>query len=840
MLAEAFSDIHNLVNLSPIIHLRVQAVSSISLLFVGTVGLIIIFLIIYLFRILQENKKLRKLLKRNATFLGGDEDDSVDQLDRRIQNLKNSNNILNLAMEAGNHAPFIWHLDELGEESGVYSDRYYELLGYFPSEFKLNLDTWESMVHPEDKLATRATIDEFLASQSTNDPILDFTLRYRMRKKNGEYIWVQSKGKVFNESEILKKRSVIGLITDVTAKVEAEAELRNNEERFKKIFEADTNGMLLIDASGRFVMCNRRACQIFGYDEDEWKDLRVEDLIPMEFKKGHSEHRKKFMDSGESRIMRDEKDFNALTKTGDRIKVQIGLNPVFIKNEKFSLAIVVDMTQRVKIENDLIESRDLLKIQKEKYETIFQNINDGIFVIRVLEDGSFIYREFNKAHEQITGINNQDIADKRIEEVFPSLAGYFDWRYSVCRDSGETITFQERLEFESGAKDFQTSLIPVFKDGKVFKIIGITRDITSMLESEKQIRVKEQKLRYALEASEDAIVDWDLLEEKMDVSPALNDILGYGQHELRHSLEYLVDLVNPADRKRSGSKHFARFIQRLSDNKFSTEFRMKSKEGRYVWLGLKGKVVERQGDRVKRFVGTLSDISDEKRKTREKLETILATENNERSRIAKEIHDGLQQTLTISAINIEYIHREKERLSEGTQSKFSTGWEYLQRSIAESRTVAHSLMPRDILGFGLVVAVQNLVDDYNRALEGMTFSFINNLEGKRIKDDQIELTLYRIIQESLNNIFKYAEAKEVTIQLKSYKDVLLLMVEDNGKGFHVEPALKKESSFGLKSMKNRLDAIAGHLEIDSAPGRGTVLVIEIPQNEAEPLVAEAD
>lgn len=838
-LTEAYSDIVNIFLLSQNFNLRIQSLSTVAIIYTVAIALIVVSLIYFLIRLMMENKRLRELLK-NTPFMGQDVQNDENALDNRIQSLKNSNNILNLALEAGNHAPFIWYLDEHGEGSGIYSDRYYELLGYTPHEFNLNLSTWYSMIHPEDRMHTRAIIDEFLKSQSTDKPIQEFALRYRARKKNGDYLWVQSKGKVFEESDILSKRSVIGLITDVTTKVEAEIELKNNEELFKKIFEGDTNGMLLIDSEGRFEMCNRRASQIFGYAEDEWRNLKVEDLIPGEFKKGHSELRNEFMQSGESRIMRDERDFNALTKSGDRIKVQIGLNQVVLKNKKYALAIVVDMTQRVKIENELKKNRDLLELQKDKYETIFKNINDGLFVIRVQEDGSFIYREFNKAHEQITGVSNNDIADKRVEDVFPALASYFDWRYSVCRDSQETITFQEKLDFYNGAKDFQTSLIPIIQNGRVIKIIGITRDITSMLESEQLIRAKEQKLRYALEASEDAIVDWDLIENRLDVSTALNRILGYKPNELRHSIDYLVNLVNPADRKKSGPKHFSRFIKRLSDNQFSTEFRMKRKNGTYIWLGLKGKVVERQGDKVRRFVGTISDISSEKRKTREKLETILATENNERSRIAKEIHDGLQQTLTISAINMEFVRREHEKLTDLVKAKFEVGWDYLQKSISESRTVAHSLMPRDILGFGLVVAIKNLIDDYNSALEGTSFNFFDNLNDKRIKDDHIELTLYRIVQESINNIIKYAEATEVTIQLKSYQDILLLMVEDNGKGFNVDTALKKDSSFGLKSMKNRLDAVAGHLEIDSAPGRGTVLVIEIPQNETEPLVVQTD
>lgn len=816
-----------------------QANKSGLIIIIGLIGFLLLLTITYLFKILRENRRLKSFINQKPVSPNGFSDILGSNFRERFDNSERVNKVLNLALEAGRHAPFVWRFTDsskVGES--IYSDHYYELLGYKPQEFILTEEKWKSIVHPKDLLKVDREVNEFVRRLHTDNPKTEFTLRYRLKRKRGGFIWVESKGRLHDESDDIKKMSVIGLVTDITERIEAESELRNNEERFKKIFEADTNGMFLIDKKGQFVMCNNRACQLFGYEKEEFEKLKVEDLIPEDFRGGHSSLRANYFKKGDSRIMRDEADFNALTKSGEQVKVQIGLNPVIIKNEKFILAIIVDMTQRVKMENELIKGKELLQLQKDKYETIFQNINDGLFVVKVLDDGNFIYREFNQAHEEITGLKSKNIADKKINEVFPDIANYLDWRYSVCRDSKEVITFQERVEFKKRPVDFQTSLVPVIQEGKVVKIIGISRDITAMLKSEKLIRSKEQKLRYALEASEDAFIDWDLLEMTFDVSPVLYRMLGYEPSDKEQTLKSLIKMVSKRDLKGAKTDQIIRLIQMLKDDQFSVEFRMVKHNKDLLWVRLKGKVVERQGDKVKRFVGTITDISGEKEKTREKLETILATENNERNRIAKEIHDGLQQTLTVSSINMEYVLREMDSLSKGTREKLNTGWDYLQKSIAESRSVAHSLMPRDILSFGLVVAVKNLLHDYEKAMQGTSFHFYDNFEKRRIKDDKLELTLYRIIQESLNNIVKYAKASEVTLQLKNYDDMLVLTIEDNGQGFNYDSVSRKGEGFGLRSMRNRVDAILGHIEIDTAPGRGTVVLVEIPLNKNEEIILD--
>ncbi|OIQ30826.1 MAG: hypothetical protein BM564_01030 [Bacteroidetes bacterium MedPE-SWsnd-G2] len=96
-----------------------------------------------------------------------------------------------------------------------------------------------------------------------------------------------------------------------------------------------------------------------------------------------------------------------------------------------------------------------------------------------------------------------------------------------------------------------------------------------------------------------------------------------------------------------------------------------------------------------------------------------------------------------------------------------------------------------------------------------------------MENQQIEITLYRILQEAINNIVKYAKASKVDVQLRNYNDIYMLTIEDNGIGFEIDEMQREGNGMGFKSMQNRLDAIDGFLEINSQPGRGTSLLVEI-------------
>ncbi|OIQ27576.1 MAG: hypothetical protein BM564_12450 [Bacteroidetes bacterium MedPE-SWsnd-G2] len=366
----------------------------------------------------------------------------------------------------------------------------------------------------------------------------------------------------------------------------------------------------------------------------------------------------------------------------------------------------------------------------------------------------------------------------------------------------------------------------------------LNRDLESKVKSRTQelatsneaLKESKKRYKYALEASNDGIWDWNLETDSIEFSVALYTMLGYENNEFPQSRQEIQKRTHPDDlRGRDEQAYISKLIEQ-DDQYFQEEYRLKTKSGEYKWIRVMGQVIERNGyGNIKRMIGTHTDITLEKQKNYEILDAILKTEDRERSRISKDIHDGLQQTLTISLLNFKVARDQVDALSEEAQNKFAVGWDYLKKGISESRFVAHSLMPKAIVDYGLVSACESLIDLMNNTVEKTSFNFLTNFGEKRIEHQQVEMTLYRILQEGLNNIIKYAKATKVDIQLKDYDDILLLTIEDNGVGF--DASKLTNTGLGLKSIQNRLETINGHFEIDSSPNNGTVLLVEIEKSQ---------
>ncbi|MEO1049998.1 MAG: PAS domain-containing protein [Bacteroidota bacterium] len=248
--------------------------------------------------------------------------------------------------------------------------------------------------------------------------------------------------------------------------------------------------------------------------------------------------------------------------------------------------------------------------------------------------------------------------------------------------------------------------------------------------------------------------------------------------------------------------------------------------GKKKWVWENGRMVFVDENRNTILEGFITDITERITAEERIISTIIETEDRERMRIAKELHDNLGQKLTTVSLNFNSLKKETGTLSEKGQGKFLKGLEYLKMAINESREISHNLMPSVIEDFGYVLAVQNMIYDLEDA-SGVDFSFYDNLSGERL-ERKVEVNLYRITQEAINNILKYANASKVTVQLMKLDDYLVLTIEDDGVGFNVKNTLRGPNSFGLNSMKNRTYALQGKFHIDSGHDNGTSITIEIP------------
>jgi two-component system NarL family sensor kinase len=205
-------------------------------------------------------------------------------------------------------------------------------------------------------------------------------------------------------------------------------------------------------------------------------------------------------------------------------------------------------------------------------------------------------------------------------------------------------------------------------------------------------------------------------------------------------------------------------------------------------------------------------------------EAVLKGEEQERTRLAKDLHDGLGGMLS----GIKYsMNTMKGNLimTPDNAKAFERSMDMLDSSIKEMRRVAHNLMPEALVKFGLDTALKDFCNDIHQSgALNVTYQSVG-LQGKE-PDQTTDITIFRIVQELLNNSLKHAAAKNAIVQLNRTDDQLSVTVEDDGKGFNTA-VLQHSGGIGWSNIQNRVEFMKGTLDVQSAEGKGTSVHIEI-------------
>lgn len=205
-----------------------------------------------------------------------------------------------------------------------------------------------------------------------------------------------------------------------------------------------------------------------------------------------------------------------------------------------------------------------------------------------------------------------------------------------------------------------------------------------------------------------------------------------------------------------------------------------------------------------------------------RLSEILQTQEFERKRISRELHDGVGQMMAVVKMNVSAIEPDQKYIEHHKKSI-----ELIDKSCEELRQISHQLMPGVLIKGGLKEALDELAMYINNAGQTQVYVSINGFVER--PPELIEINLYRIIQELLTNIVKYARAKEVHIQIEREPGSITLMVEDDGIGLDVT-TLKQSKGNGWHNINSRIDLLRGTIEIDSKLSKGTAVFIEIKEH----------
>lgn len=206
---------------------------------------------------------------------------------------------------------------------------------------------------------------------------------------------------------------------------------------------------------------------------------------------------------------------------------------------------------------------------------------------------------------------------------------------------------------------------------------------------------------------------------------------------------------------------------------------------------------------------------------------IIEAEENERQRIANDLHDSVGQYITAAKMNLQSIEDKLKFETDFDKLVFEKAIHFVNESAVEVRSISHNMAPNTLLKKGLAKAVGNFLDNLNHpSLKVNLFT-----DGISIPiEKNTEIFLYRIIQECVNNTLKHANASELNISILINKNEIDITIEDNGKGFDIEN-LSEKAGLGIDNIQKRIQFLKGDVHWDSSPGNGTTIVMNIPTQE---------
>ena len=381
---------------------------------------------------------------------------------------------------------------------------------------------------------------------------------------------------------------------------------------------------------------------------------------------------------------------------------------------------------------------------------------------------------------------------------------------------------------------YTTAKAPTDAEMDIFeRVANLVTIIIESKKAEEELNISNERYTLATRATNDAIWDRDLHTGLCFWGEGFYQQFGYKPGAKVRTGKFWESRIHPRDRDRV-LKGMEKFQQSHGKGLWLEEYRFKRSDGAYALVSDRGFLVINKVGKAIRMVGSMQDIT-EKKEMEEKLlqqevnkqkliaQAMVDAQEKERAEIGKELHDNINQILSTTKLYLELAKNDnEERLSLITRSAGN-----IHNAIHEIRNISRSLVPTSIGDLGLLDSLTDLVESVQttRAIQ-VEFYPVGNFDKKL--SDKTKLMLFRIIQEQVNNVLKHSGARNLIIELilEETENRIELSITDDGKGFNPEKVRKK--GLGLSNIMSRADLFGGKVTIQSAPGRGCKLRVQVP------------
>lgn len=636
------------------------------------------------------------------------------------------------------------------------------------------------------------------------------------------------------------------IVHDITERIQAENALKDSETKFSRYIDFAPHGIFVANESGEYVEINSAAMKMTGYQKEELLSMKITDMVPEE---SLSEAENHFITLTTHGFASGEMPF--LKQDGS--KGFWVVDAVKLSDTRF-LGFTTETTERKLSELKLLEKDRMVRESQSAAHIASYSAN---LVTKTWQASDEIYRIFgiNQTHphtlEAWTASIHPDFREELQNDLQNAGPGEhsFDHEYKIIRaNDGE-----ERWVHGIGNFEYDEQKKPV-------KLIGTIQDVTEKKTAELALKnliedlediVNERTTELLLshiamqEAEEkyrtvaDNTYDWETWMGRdgkfIYISPSCKKITGYAAEEFMNDPELFYKITHPDDREEIEKHTIDTLDGSVQD--CSIDFRIINHEGETRWIGHNchpvfnktGKFIGQRGsnrDITERKIAE-TVLIDSQRHLRELTHRMDVIAEEERIRIAREIHDELGHLLTALKYDMDDLTNNTELTTDLAKSEMQDMISIIDSLIDSVRKIATDLRPGILDHLGLFPALEWKIREFQKRTKICTHF---NLDEADFSFGKNETTIiYRIVQEILTNVARHSQASKLWLETSKTDDCFVLSIKDDGVGFELTDKQQK-GSLGLMGMHERAMSIGGEIHIESSPGQGTTVNLLLRKN----------
>lgn len=602
--------------------------------------------------------------------------------------------------------------------------------------------------------------------------------------------------------------------------IERKKKMHKSKKDYQQIVNLIREGIWEINAAGYTTFVNPMIAEMLEYSVEEMLNCHLSFFMREE----DNELAKKFLERCKQGIKK-QQDFEFLKKDGQHIDTYLETSPIFDKNGTYTgtLMFVMDLTARKKTEQKILHTLQYA-------DKIVETVREPLLVLdknlKVVSANASFYQTFKTKPEETKGKfiyslgNHQwDIPELRklLQEILP-MKKFFE-NFEV-----------EHVFHTIGPKNMFLNARQV---DEVELILLAIEDKTKQKRTEEALRESEEKYRLLAEHSADVIYKLNIENEKFTyVSPSIETIFGYTPEELL-SLKPKDVLTSKSYRKQI--KAMQKEISTGGKSSGTLQLDAVHKDGHIFPIEIHATFIPNKKGEPVEILGVARDIT-ERKKTEMKLKNsykqlrnlsrhLQSVREDERIRLAREIHDELGQVLTSIKIDVRLLNDALPIEEKKTGLQLKSINRLLDRAIDSGKKICGELRPTILDDLGLLAAIEWEGKEFEKRT-GIKCNVIFQPEEITV-DKEISLNVFRILQETLTNIVQHAHATKIEIEMKRKGLLLILTIKDNGRGI-TKKQISKQRSFGLMGIRERTEFLGGKVTIRGIPKKGTTLSIRIP------------